>query len=228
MDDEGRCTDRVSHRQPLFSRDVGKPPHLLLGVDLLHGLYYGAVMRWTSATLWRILISNPWRMPGSFENRCRNGITHLRAHLLRYNSLHKAKPSARGNDLILSMLGSDSRKNADEPHPGSAMPTKAAETRDLMTWALQALRDLGSDVPHRDRLLAAGDAMERYLELIWTSPRIVPAATVNELWCCCQRHILLSQRAGITMTPKHHLFVHLTRGSDQQQHQRQQRQQQQQ
>ena len=62
LDERGRCTDRVAHRNPLFCEPIGRAPHLQLGQDVLHGIYYGPVMAWTSATLWRILIANPGRL----------------------------------------------------------------------------------------------------------------------------------------------------------------------
>ena len=122
------------------------------------------------------------------------GTTHLRAHMLRYFRLNSTLVAGvRIGDLTLSMLGSDSRSNAQEPHPGSSMPTKAAETRVLMSWALAVLRTLGHAAPHRDALIAAGVAMERCLELIHTTLAVVPAAAQNEMWACAQRHILLTR-----------------------------------
>ena len=48
-DDRGRCLDTVTHRNPLFSEDIGTEPSRILAVDSLHTVYYGPVMKWCSS-----------------------------------------------------------------------------------------------------------------------------------------------------------------------------------
>ena len=48
-DARGRCLDATSHRNPMFSEDIGTEPSRILAVDSLHSVYYGPIMRWCSA-----------------------------------------------------------------------------------------------------------------------------------------------------------------------------------
>ena len=61
-----------------------------------------------------------------------------------------------------------------------------------------------------DCLIRSGAALERYLQILKEQPMVLPHSAWLELFECCQRHLLYAQRAGVPMTPKHHLFVHLT------------------
>ena len=167
-------------------------------------------MRWEAACLWRVLQQNPWRAAGSAIGRAHVGVRHLRAHLFEWYEAEQIHASLRLSDLTLRMLGSAGR---DTLHHGGAMTTKGAETKSLLPWVLAVMHDFGENVPFAQELIAAGEALQSYYDLLEATPRIVPHDALQELWGLCQRHVLMSQRAQIQLTPKHHLLLHLTKGT---------------
>ena len=92
-----------------------------------------------------------------------------------------------------------------------ALHTKAAETKGLVSFALEMLRQKQSRLPGADTgfLLAAGEALQEYFNLMADAPRNVPPATLQKMHDAVKRHLLLSRRAGVPMRPKHHLMIHL-------------------
>ena len=63
--------DSVVHRNPIYSDALVTNPARTLAVDSLHTLYYGPIQRWVFAAIWRILMSNPWRIRGDKEKTIR-------------------------------------------------------------------------------------------------------------------------------------------------------------
>ena len=96
------------------------------------------------------------------------------------------------------------------PHPGGILKTKAAESGVMLPWAQKLLADFGGGLPMLTYFTAAGTAMARWLEVTRTQPDILSPAACQELKDNAQRHLLHSQRALISFTPKHHFFAELT------------------
>eukprot|EP00959_Pyramimonas_sp_CCMP1952_P001304 26725-Pyramimonas_sp.AAC.1 len=67
LDHDGRVMDPVNGRCPIFSRAIGTSPYHNLAVDSLHTIFLGVAMRWMSAALWRLALTNPWNVKGSLE-----------------------------------------------------------------------------------------------------------------------------------------------------------------
>ena len=64
---EDQVTDAVHHRCPLFCEELHTDPVGTIVIDTLHTLYYGPIMRWTSAALHRVVAANPWGIRGGVE-----------------------------------------------------------------------------------------------------------------------------------------------------------------
>ena len=110
---------------------------------------------------------------------------------------------AEVQDLTLQMLGG--RPSSQAQH------TKAAETKGLVVFAVDLLKSkrarfTGPDVGF---LIGAGEALQDYFDLIGDAPRNVPAPTLQRMYDAIKKHLVLSQRAGVPMKPKHHLVIHL-------------------
>lgn len=207
-DRTGSCKDPVIHRNPLFSVALGTSPNRTLAVDALHTVYYGPVMRWTSAVLWRVLWANPWGCVGAKPLKLEFGVRRLRSDMFAWFKEHGTPADRRLGDLTLTMLGSEDCDNGI--HPGCMMKTKAGETGVLMGWALDLLREHLDVVPLGKDLLSAGEALWKWLDIARTSPILLPLDSQQTLMDCAQRHLIDAQRGSVGFVPKHHMFLHLT------------------
>eukprot|EP00959_Pyramimonas_sp_CCMP1952_P363516 7612292-Pyramimonas_sp.AAC.1 len=63
----GNIIDPIIHRCPLFSNALGATPASNLAVDSLHTLYFGAVAKFCSAAVWRLLLMNVWGVRASTQ-----------------------------------------------------------------------------------------------------------------------------------------------------------------
>eukprot|EP00973_Karenia_brevis_P066412 9229977-Karenia_brevis.AAC.1 len=93
----------------------------------MHTVYYGPVMRLTSAMLWRILKSNPWNIHGNPSVVMQRGVRQIASELKSWQRRESIPFSDRINDLTLKMLGP--ARETEEHHPGGALKLKAAETQ---------------------------------------------------------------------------------------------------
>ena len=127
--------------------------------------------RRSSGVIWRVLLSNPWSLPGPASLVLESGITRLRTHQLNWYVSEAIPQDRRIGDLTLVMIGDNRGCTVGDshPHPGTIMKTKAAETGILFEWALDLLRsELGSQVPYRTDLLIAGRSMQQWLDVTRT------------------------------------------------------------
>ena len=211
-DGRGRCLDMVHHRYPIFNDDIGMDPARVLAVDGLHTVYYGPVMKWSSAVIWRVLLSNPWDISAAESTVLDLGVKKLRSHQIGWYETEGIPHDRRIGDLTVVMLG-DKRGctvRGSHPHPGTTMKTKAAETGILFEWSLSLLKsELGARVQHSDDLLKSGRALQQWLEITRTQAFCLSMSECQRLCDCAQRHLLHSRFAGIAMVPKHHFFSHL-------------------
>lgn len=212
-DPRGACLDTVVRRNPVFSAFLGISPMRTLAIDSLHTLYYGPVMRWTAAVLWRLLLGNPWGFVGNQDARLELGCRRLRSDLQDWCTRTGVPPRDRLNDWTLAMMGSDEGCLADPgtPHPGTLLKTKAAETGLVMRWALDILRSSpeAQGVPFRGELLQAGAALERFMDLTTAGGRVLSTGERQALMDCAQAHLVYCERAQVHYVPKHHMFMHL-------------------
>ena len=215
-DHVGRCTDISNHRNPLFCDELGTDPSHVLAVDSLHSVYYGPMQKWASATLWRILLRNPWNLPGPDSAVLDLGVRRLRTHMLEYFTEAAVPHNRRVGDLTLTMLGE--RRGCvvrgDHPHPGTALKTKAAETGIMFNFALSLLQTplvVGAGVQHYSDLVISGKALDRWMETTRSTNDIclsVPECQI--LRDEAQRHLIHCRKTLIAMVPKHYFFAEMS------------------
>ena len=104
-DARGRCLDMVHHRNPMFNDDIGMEPARVLAVDALHTVYYGPVMKWSSAVIWRVLLSNPWDISAAESTVLDLGVKKLRSHQIGWYETESIPHDRRIGDLTVVMLG---------------------------------------------------------------------------------------------------------------------------
>ena len=204
-----RLLDRTLHRNPIFKH---MDPDACLAIDSLHTVYYGPIMRWLSATLWRIVLSNPWRIRGSLECILDGCARRVSAHLSCWYVVNNIPHSRRLGELNLTMMGKRGDYSLDAPsHAGCVMKTKAAETGDLLPWALELLQSQAGDhVPHRSNLVIAGSSLVQWLEVCRRGSMVLTAQESQDLVAHAQRHLLHCCSAGIKFIPKHHFYAEMS------------------
>ena len=202
---EDQVTDAVHHRCPLFCEELHTDPVGTIVVDTLHTLYYGPIMRWTSAALHRIVAANPWCVrgtPAKIRDIC---MKRLSADAQSYFELHNIPHDRRVTDITPKMIGAAGANSID--HKGCLMKVKAAETSILMGFALHALKTHNLNQP---QLTAAGEALSTYL-LVMHSADAVPSNTDCRLLMDHMiTHLVLCEGAHVHYAPKHHLCVEMT------------------
>ena len=203
------CQDPVLNRCPLFCTELGTSPATCLAIDNLHTVNYGPMMRWTSAVIWRTIFSNPWGFQGGDEVRIELSVRRLKADLFQWYDDAQIPLERRMGDLTVKMIGSrmDCGFDLADVHPGCMMTSKAAETAVLMEWAQSLLRKY-TDVPWREDLATAGEAISQWMAICRSCPLLVPHKRQQELRECAVRHVLCAQRAKLSLVPKHHMFIH--------------------
>ena len=216
-----RSAGGCQHRNPVFGNQslglagldvITVEPADVLAIDSLHTVYFGPVMRWISAALWRILLLNPFRIVGSSSCILELGARRMGADMVTWFEENKVPHERRVGNLSPSMLGSPEgcEVGGAKPHPGCGMKYKAAETGALLPWTISFLQRRGQNVAHYQELLQAGLALDNWLGITRDGGKVLLAQECQSLLDNAQRHLLFAQQAGIHMVPKHHLFVHLS------------------
>ena len=199
-DNRRRCTDWVMHRSPVFDLALGTSPTRTLAIDSLHTVYLGPCLRWTGATLMRIMHANPWRVPGHQR------LARLELEMLQWFDQEGVPADRRVRRLTEKMMPAE----ADDPHPGGAMKLKAAEARIVMGFALFSLKSRVEDVSFGHSLLQAGLALAEWFQVTDT-PRV--RLTVDEyqaLVDSSHRLRVYCAKALVEPAPKSHAIAHLS------------------
>lgn len=214
-DDRKRTTDPVTHRNPIFSEELGTSPARSLAVDLLHTVYYGPMMRWTSAALWRVLLRNPWGDKGPKATRHELGVRRLRADMLHWFQTADIAHADRIGDLTVKMLGdaAGAEDNEANPHGGGGLKLKAHETCVMSHWALDLVRRLKCQIPFEDDMVAAGQALQDFLNVLREAPLTLPPRTCQRLFDLMQTHLVRSESAKVHDVPKYHACIHLAKNA---------------
>jgi hypothetical protein len=115
-EDTPKVTDAMNFRSPLFDSSIHSSPANTLAVDSLHTVSLGTAMKWASAALWRLLLGNPWKIPGTLENVTRVGAEHMKIELFQFQSdpANGIDRSRRLDGLTLKMLGKRKKKNLQD------------------------------------------------------------------------------------------------------------------
>ena len=206
----GHSLDSVAHRCPLFSTVLETSPQRTLAVDSLHTLYYGPMMRWTSAALWRTLLSNPWGCTGSLSACLELGTRRLTQELAAWFDAHATPHNRRIREITVNMLG-DKRgcTLTNTRHPGGHLKTKAAETGIMHEFAMDLIVQHGGVERFGRDFVCAGDAMLQFMRIMQSEGPVVSENGQRMMLDCCRRHLLCCGLAGVAYAPKHHLFAHM-------------------
>ncbi len=108
--------DCVSHRCPLFSPKLFSSPASTLAVDSLHTLALGIAVRFTSASLWRIILENPWRISGGVDTVIKSAVEFLKADLMSWQDCpaNGVDRNRRVDGLTEKMLGKRQKCNLQD------------------------------------------------------------------------------------------------------------------
>ena len=142
------CLDSVIHRNPLFCLE-GSSPDEILAIYSLHTVYYGPIIRWTSAVVWRIILQNHWNHSGTIEAIIDSAVKSLKKNLFYWFDRENISHERRLGDLTLSMLGPrlGFEVRGERQHVGCLMKVKAAESGTLFEWARYLLAEKGKMLP---------------------------------------------------------------------------------
>merc|ERR1712078_837149 len=80
-------------------------PSDVLAIDSLHTVYFGPLMRWIAAALWRILLLDPFNLHGSASNILEIGARRIGSDMKAWFQENEVPHERRIGNLLLVMLG---------------------------------------------------------------------------------------------------------------------------
>ena len=92
-------------RHPLFSNGLNTPPEQVLGVDSLHTIYLGVAQRIVSASVWRVILSNPWNISGPMDDVLELTMRRIAANARQWFEDNNIPHDRRVSQLTLKMFG---------------------------------------------------------------------------------------------------------------------------
>jgi hypothetical protein len=197
---------RARHRNPLWDASLGITLDSLM-IDKLHTLYLGPVSSFCCHALWQHILADAFGTEAVGENLHFKSVQVIKNRLWSFYKEARSGVSSDGfsevSDFTVSMLGGK---------PGTAtLHAKAVETKCLLPFVNLLLSEFRSKLsePQAGYLVGAGVALQQYIDLCAASPRVVPEAAVQKMFDAVKKHIILAERAGVPMKPKHHLLLHL-------------------
>ena len=195
VDISGKPIGLARRRNPIFSRDLDTSPVQNLAVDSLHSLYFGPMQRVVSASLWRVLLHNPWGHQGPKAHKLDMGARTLRNHHITWCAKKNIPHSMRLNDWKLSFMGDvgSAQDSLDNAHPGCEMRLKAVETGLVLRWTIDVIQDMGRGIPYRDELLVSCKACVRFLHICRDASDVF---TNDELQQACDAMQTHTSQAG--------------------------------
>lgn len=101
------CTDAVTNRCPIFDESIHSTPSSCLAVDQLHTIQLGVQLRWVNCALWRILLKNPFGIPGPLDVVLKKGCDFISNDLKRYQAdvKNKVHGKRRVETITVKMMG---------------------------------------------------------------------------------------------------------------------------
>jgi hypothetical protein len=202
-------TARLLHKSPLM--DIPGVGMETYAIDVLHTWHLGGISRYVATTLWFVLRSDAFGgdLPVwlSTEDRMHLVLLRLRSALwVHYKAMVRNDPtwSSKASqvwNLTIKMLGK-------ETNP--VLRAKASETRHLLEFCVGLLeRHQASMEPVRCQfLLAGGRAAMEVNRIMADCGRIMSRVDQQRLLDAYLKHCAMHIRAGGTLVPKHHLFIH--------------------
>ena len=173
-------------------------------IDTLHTLNLGVLQRFVVRVFWSLINANSWQVGGQQDVVRIQSVSLLRSMLMDWYATVKHRGFTEVQDLSLAMLGDGTAQNK--------LKTKAAETKGLTYFCLHLLDKLGGHIPNLvGPLMEAGRAITQYMECLDRYPPQPDANQCQVLFTLGMRHLRLAKAAGVELSPKHHLFIHMMR-----------------
>eukprot|EP00959_Pyramimonas_sp_CCMP1952_P465011 9487576-Pyramimonas_sp.AAC.1 len=94
------------------------------------------------------------------------------------------------------------------------MSFKAAEAHIMLRFVVYELEQLGGSPVFGGPLMGACSSLLAFCEKIHAHPIVIPPNVLARMKEDCDLHIRCCKEAGISLTPKHHLFLHLCDRTD--------------
>ena len=177
---------------------------MVLMIDQLHTLNLGVLQRYVLRVFWSLINANSWQIGGPGEVLRAQSVSLLRGMLMNWYTTQKHRGFTEVQDLSIAMLGDGTSQNK--------LKTKAAETKGLTYFCLHLLAKLGHHIPGLvGPLMQAGQAITQYMECLDLYPPQPDAQQSQILFALGMRHLRLAKAAGVELSPKHHLFIHMLR-----------------
>lgn len=153
---------------------------------------------------------NPWALRTSGNEDWKElAIRRVAIAMHEWADASNIPHNRRLHDLSITMLGSG-KVGGGIKHRGFAAKFKAAECSVMLRFAVYYLEKVGQNLPMYSHLLGAGTALVEYFNLMEAAPLNLSVNMFQDLVDYMQRHLLQCDRAKIVLTPKHHLWIHLT------------------
>ena len=194
-----RLSDKVHHRNPLFSARVGIDPSVLM-VDVLHCVYLGVYQKFVSEVLWAAVDVNLYGINGSADFKKELTVKRLFSDMCKYWDTTVMPRSERVGRFTPAMLGSTNHRE---------LKTKVVETARMVGWALDFVRRHPAQIPNGPCLRSAGDCLVEWQGIVSNAPQHMSAADSDMLLFLCIRHNVLMLDYGCSLLPKHHQWVHM-------------------
>ena len=189
-------------RNPLFDFSTGISIRRTLRLDTMHCLYLGVFSFFAHAVIFAAIAENLYNVDGR-----KGEVEDVTCRLLfndykQWCLAHKIENGYQLQTLLPTMVGDDGKP---------FIKAKAAETGVLMRWATEfCCSGEGAKLKHGGLLSAAGVAIVAYIDKLKALPFTVPWGECQVLLDLCLRHIYLMTKTGCTLTPKFHMWVHMT------------------
>ena len=210
-DHKGRSIDWLAHRSPIFDDRLLSSPDSVLALDSLHTVYLGCAQRVCSAILWRLVEANPFGISGQ-KSIWKRIETDMKAWFEEADVPH----DRRLGRLTAGMMGSGKKTKQrvrGTPHPGFGISVKAAESSILLDFAVMMCHRHSDVIQCAEYLASSGEALQSWLSLTRTCPARPTMEEFQPILDDAMRFILYAEESKVKLTPKFHLFCHLTQRS---------------
>ena len=187
---------------PLFTDDTGISAELHIMPDLLHVCYLGVYSSYVGLVIWDALDSNVWNSTGkSKRERDSANLECVWSDIRRWYGRTKVPSSERLQQLVMTMLGSSEHRD---------FKVKGGEAGRLVGWAADFSARMRAGLRHGAILEAAGSSLVVYMETLATSGMKLTVPQRRAALDACLRHITVLREGEFGVTPKYHMWVHLT------------------
>ena len=175
-------------------------------MDTLHVLHLGVCKLFCSFALWALITADAWAAGETNDNTLLElSVMRLRMELFAWykdeRRRNPTQPLQELQNLTAKMLGTRTRPS---------LATKGAETGTLLRFVADLLRKrqaaLGAQA---EPLLGAGEALVLLQATMHSSPAAMGPAAKQQLVGAATRAFVLCKAAGVPLTPKFHLMLHL-------------------